>query len=433
MDRRPVAHPEREGVPAARAERFVGRDSRGDDQDRLAALEVEAARGEQVTAGELGAGDRLGRDGRGDQGGVEQGRHRGGRRHRRQVLTAGHPAAQGALGAVAGAVVEHADRVRPHRRDDVRVGLPGEDRDRGVGDAEAGGLLGDLGDRDATGLAHPKVVVVDQVVQLEQAVEGREDQDPGAGALGDRLAGRPAAGRVRAGVLAAGRDQARGLTGATGHDHDRRRHLGDRGRRFHRGAGGRVNRGGVRRGGELGGRGLGPGVQGGAQQAPAVLVGDRGGVVEGGPQGAEVELGAERAAAGRRAGGAALVVADLPGHVVLEVGLDVRGVDLGLLGGFAGRRRGVRGGVPELRGVAERVDDLAGGVADRDAPAVAGEGDQHAVAVRAAAASVPVARLGVLGVAVVGPDRCGGVRHSVLPVSRLGARCPAGHVKYRPF
>lgn len=404
----------------------IGGDGRGDDQHRLGALEVEAARGEQVTAGELGAGDRLGHRRRGDPLGAQQGRR--GDRGRRRPLAAHDRAAPGALVAVGRAPVQHPDRVRPHRRHRVGVPLPGDHVHRGVGDAQRGRLLGDPAGRDASRVAHRHVVVVHQVAELEQAVEGREHQHPGARRRGDRLAGLPRAGRVRAGVLAAGRDQARGFLGATGHDDDRRRR-----RRLHRGAGGRVDGDRVPGRGELGGRRGGPGVQGCAQQAPAVLVGHRGGVVDGGPQGGEVKLGAEQAPRCGRRGGAAPVVADLPGHVVLEVGLDVRGVDLGLLGGLAGRRRGVRGGVPELRGVAERVDDLAGEVADRDAPAVAGEGDQHAVAVRAAAASVPVARLGVLGVAVVGPDRCGGVRHSVLPVSRLGARCPAGHVKYRPF
>jgi hypothetical protein len=152
-----------------------------------------------------------------------------GRRRRREFFTAGDAPAECALGAVAAEAVERAGRVRPHLRDDVGVRAAGQHGDRRGGDAQLLGLFGDPLGGDAARGAHFQVVVVHQVAELEQPVKRREDQDPGAGARGDRLGGGAAAGRVRAGVLAAGRDQARGLTGATGDDDDRRRlGLGDR-------------------------------------------------------------------------------------------------------------------------------------------------------------------------------------------------------------
>lgn len=316
--------------------------------------------------------------------------------------------------------------MRPHRGDLVGVSLGGDDGDRGVGDAEAVGLLGEAGGGDGAGFAHAQVVVVDQGAGFEQAVQGGEDQDAGAGALCEGGTGEGGTAGVRAGVLRVGADQAGGFACAAGDDHDRGGGAGGRGCRGGGGALGRAVRGQLGEAGvESGGQVPAPGGAGGA-----------GGAEQGGVQGFGVQSRGQRAggAVGVGPGGRALVVTVLLGGPVLMVGFDVRGVDLGLLGGVAARGGGGSGCVPEFGGVAEAVDDRAGGlVGDDDGAARAFDGDQGAVAGGGLAAAEPVALGGVSGVAVVGSDRGCGVRHGGAFLSDLRGVRPRGASTPYPY
>ena len=79
--------------------------------------------------------------------------------------------------------------MRPDRGDHVGVFLAGDHGHGGVGDPELGGLLGDPDGGDTAGLAHGELVVVDLLIEGEQAVQGGQDVNRRAGACGDRGGG----------------------------------------------------------------------------------------------------------------------------------------------------------------------------------------------------------------------------------------------------